>query len=140
VITSLVGHFSKMANVMVIHPQQSVEVLYRQPVQKSDLFADDPTLATFSPYSEVASLARILSGLRSGAGGQSGDDQERQLQRAVEAPRRVWFWSFVDTDSFICPLEIFHTAEKSLSCYRFAEARCLLSRETCSMTLSVERR
>jgi hypothetical protein len=34
---------------MPIHPQQQrVEVLYRQFVQKSDLFADDPTLATCS--------------------------------------------------------------------------------------------
>jgi hypothetical protein len=49
VVTSPVSHFTKMAKVMVIHPQQRVEVSGRTLVQKSDLFADDLTLLN-SPY------------------------------------------------------------------------------------------
>jgi hypothetical protein len=42
-------HFSAMAKVTLIHPQQRVDVSGRTLVQQSDLFADDLTL-TNSPY------------------------------------------------------------------------------------------
>jgi hypothetical protein len=49
VVTSPVGHFTKMAKVTLIHPQQRVEVSGRALVHKSDLFADNLTLLN-SPY------------------------------------------------------------------------------------------
>jgi hypothetical protein len=47
-VTSPVSHFSNMARVTLIHPQQRVEVSGRALVQKSDLFADDLTLVNSS--------------------------------------------------------------------------------------------
>jgi hypothetical protein len=48
-MTSLIGPFPEMANGTLIHSQARVEVSYQLLVQKSDLFADDPTLGP-CPY------------------------------------------------------------------------------------------
>jgi hypothetical protein len=59
VIISLVGHFSKMAKVKLIHPQQRVEISGRILVQKSDLFTDNLAFITF-PYT-LKSQVSIVS-------------------------------------------------------------------------------